>query len=68
MVLKRVTYSLIYMLRDKLDDLVISEGVDKKADASAFGSAFAKFKSMDDCGVKDSKLSKPKSGHRNTIR
>ena len=44
-----------------------SEG---KSSSSAFGSAFAKFKSMDDCGLKTEKstMRSNKLGHVNTIR
>lgn len=55
--------------RAKGDDLLATDGKEKSSSSSTFGSAFAKFKSMDDCGVNDPKTSgSKKSGHRNTIR
>lgn len=52
-----------------IDNLSASNGTKNTPLTSAFGSAFAKFKSMDDCGVNDPKLSaSQKRGHKNTIR
>lgn len=59
---------IVICCRSIVDEL---SGADesKKMASSAFGSAFAKFKSMDDCGTSANKsASTPqKSGHKNTI-
>lgn len=59
-----------YFFRVKVDDL-LPKADERKASSSAFGSAFAKFKSMDDCGMKaekDPTTISLKIGHVNTIR
>lgn len=57
------------IFRKKIDDLLSTDGNKKTSTSSTFGSAFAKFKSMDDCGVSEAKNhDSKKSGHRNTIR
>ena len=55
--------------RKKIDELLSTSSSKKSSESSTFGSAFAKFKSMDDCGLNDSKSADSKiSGHKNTIR
>lgn len=55
--------------RNIVDELVGAGANNKSGSSSAFGSAFAKFKSMDECGTSshNSNSTLSKTGHMNTI-
>jgi hypothetical protein len=55
--------------RAKVDSLVAESSAsrDDSSKQGVFGSAFAKFKKMDDCGTKDAVSSTKFHGHLNTV-